>query len=196
MSSRWDNTGAPRGDDYDARWDELAATGHDPHGEAAFVQRFAPQTVLDAGCGTGRVAIELARRGVATVGVDLDPRMLDTARRKGPTIEWHELDLAELDLRDADGRRRRFDVVVAAGNVMIFLRPGSEARVVDRLARHLAPGGRLVAGFQLGATLGLDDYDAAARTAGLELEARYATWDGDVFVAPGTYAVSVHRPRS
>ena len=35
----------------------------------AFVQRFAPTTVLDAGCGTGRVARELGRRGVLAVGV-------------------------------------------------------------------------------------------------------------------------------
>jgi hypothetical protein len=64
---------------------------------------------------------------------------------------------------------------------------------VARLADHLAPGGRLIAGFQLGATVTLADYDDAARAAGLELEQRFATWDGDPFVAPGTYAVSVHR---
>jgi SAM-dependent methyltransferase len=159
----------------------------------AFVQRYTPATVLDAGCGTGRVAIELVRRGITAVGVDLDAAMLATARRKGPHVEWHHLDLASLDLRDDRGARRRFDVVVAAGNVIIFLRPGSEPEVVARLADHLAPGGRLIAGFQLGATVTLADYDDAARAAGLELEQRFATWDGDPFVAPGAYAVSVHR---
>jgi SAM-dependent methyltransferase len=193
MSSRWNESSAPRGDDYDARWDQLAAAGHDPHGEVAFVQRYAPTTVLDAGCGTGRVAIELVRRGITAVGVDLDDAMLATARRKGPGVEWHHLDLATLDLRDDQGARRQFDAVVAAGNVIIFLRPGSEPEVVARLADHLAPGGRLIAGFQLGATVTLAAYDDAARAAGLGLEQRFATWDGDPFVAPGTYAVSVHR---
>ena len=187
MSSRWERTDAARGDDYDARWKALEASGHDPHGEVAFVMRFEPESVLDAGCGTGRVAIELARRGVIAVGVDLDPAMLDTARRKDPQLEWVCADLASLDLD------RRFDVVVMAGNVMIFVEPGTEAQVVARMAAHLGPGGRLIAGFELGQSLGLEGYDAAAAAAGLALEARYATWDGDP-VAPGVrYAVSVHR---
>ena len=37
-----------------------------------------------------------------------------------------------------------FDAIVLAGNVMIFLAPGSEATVVANLARHLTPGGALV----------------------------------------------------
>jgi SAM-dependent methyltransferase len=187
VSSRWDRTSAPRGDDYDARWKALEASGRDPHGEVAFVMRFAPESVLDAGCGTGRVAIELTRRGVRAVGVDLDAGMLDTARRKDPQGQWICADLASLDLEE------RFDVVVMAGNVMIFVEPGTEAQVVARMAAHLVPGGRLIAGFQLGETLGLETYDSAAAEAGLVLEARYATWDGDPFTPDTRYAVSVHR---
>ena len=149
--------------------------------------RFAPESVLDAGCGTGRVAIELARRGVHAVGVDLDSGMLDTARRKDPQRQWICADLASLDLEE------RFDVVVMAGNVMIFVEPGTEPRVVARMAAHLVPGGRLVAGFQLGQTLGLETYDSAGAEAGLVLDARYATWDGDPFTPDTRYAVSVHR---
>lgn len=194
MSSRWQRTEAPRGDDYDARWAAMAAAGQNPHGEVDFVERFAPASVLDAGCGTGRVAIELARRGVEVCGVDLDEAMLATARAKAPTLPWVRADLAAFDLRDGDGAPRRFDVVVLAGNVMIFLEPGTEAGVVERLAAHVAPEGRVIAGFQLQpGRLGLDDYDAAMAAAGLALESRHATWDGDPFVAGGTYAVSVHR---
>jgi SAM-dependent methyltransferase len=186
VSSRWQRTGAPRGDDYDAQWKSLEAAGHDPHGEATFVMRYQPASVLDAGCGTGRVAIELDRRGVDAVGVDLDAGMLDTARRKAPHLVWREADLSSLDLG------RRFDVIVMAGNVMIFVEPGTEAQVVARMAAHLTPGGRLIAGFQLGQTLDLDTYDGAATAAGLTLEDRFSTWDGDPFVAGGRYAVSVH----
>ena len=67
------------GDDYQRRFDDLAASGVDVHGEATFVRAFAPSSVLDAGCGTGRVAIELARHGVDVVGADLDASMLATA---------------------------------------------------------------------------------------------------------------------
>ena len=104
------------GDDYQARFDSLAARGVDVHGEVAFVLGLdpVPKSVLDAGCGTGRVAIELARRGVAVVGVDVDASMLATARTNAPAIDWHEHDLATLDLG------RTFDAVVMAGNVPLF----------------------------------------------------------------------------
>lgn len=187
MGSRWQRAGVPRGDNYDARWKSLAASGHDPHGEADFVMRFAPRSVLDAGCGTGRVAIELARRGVDVVGVDLDAGMLDTARRKAPQLSWICGDLASLALP------ARFDVVVMAGNVMIFVEPGSEATVVARMAAHLEPEGRLIAGFELGQTLRLDRYDEAAAAVGLVLEDRFATWDGAPFTSGGPYVVAVHR---
>ncbi|MCB1007165.1 MAG: class I SAM-dependent methyltransferase, partial [Acidimicrobiales bacterium] len=150
--------------------------------------------VLDAGCGTGRVAVELARRGCTTVGVDLDPDMLATAARKAPTLPWVAQDLSTLDLTSVAGVPDRFDVVVAAGNVMIFLAPGTEAATVARLAAHLAPGGALVAGFSLHhAPYGLERYDADCAAAGLELAERWSTWERDPWVARGDYAVSVHR---
>jgi SAM-dependent methyltransferase len=60
-------------DAYERRWQRLAAAGVDPHGEVALVQTYAPGSVLDAGCGTGRVAAELARRGVAASGWTATP---------------------------------------------------------------------------------------------------------------------------
>lgn len=180
--------GTWHGDDYQRRFDELAASGMDVHGEADLVSAYGPQRVLDAGCGTGRVAIELARRGVEVVGADVDASMIDTARRRAPDIEWHEHDLATLDLR------RRFDVVVMAGNVVLFTPGGTVGAVVAGCARHVEPGGRLVAGFQLGRGVTLAQYDEHATAAGLLLEDRWSTWDRAPFVADGAdYAVSVHR---
>ena len=186
-TSAWMSASVARGDAYEQRFERLAASGVDVHGEAAFVSSFAPVAVLDAGCGTGRVAIELARRGIDVVGVDLDPAMLEVARRKAPELDWREANLATLDLG------RRFDLVVMAGNVLVFVAPGTEAAVVERTAAHLAPGGRLVAGFRLGAQLSLDDYDAYTSAAGLTLESRFATWGRAPFLGGGDYAVSVHR---
>ncbi len=149
--------------------------------------------MLDAGCGTGRVAIELARRGFTVVGVDFDPAMLDLARDKAPELPWIEGDLAATVIADEAGGRRRFDAVVAAGNVMIFLERGTEAAVVANIAAHLHPGGVLVAGFQLSdGYMQLHVYDALAERNGLELEARFSTWEGAPFDG-GDYAVSVHR---
>jgi SAM-dependent methyltransferase len=157
------------------------------HGEADFVVRLQPQTVLDAGCGTGRVAIELARRGIDVVGADRDASMLATARRRAPELEWIEADLTALDLG------RTFDVVVLAGNVPLFTPPGTQPALVAGCARHVAAGGALIAGFQLDRGYSVDDYDRDAASAGLALAERYATWDLEPWIEGGGYAVSVHR---
>jgi SAM-dependent methyltransferase len=172
------------GDDYQRRFDELAASGVDVHGEAAFVLAYSPSSVLDAGCGTGRVGAELARRGVSVVGADVDESMLATARRSMPDVEWIRSDLARLDLG------RTFDVVVMAGNVPLFTPPGTEAALVAGCARHV--GRFLVAGFQLGRGYALEDYDRHGAAVGLSLVERFATWDRAPFVEGGDYAVSVH----
>ncbi len=176
------------GEAYDTTYERREAAGEDVHGEARFLGRYELKSVLDAGCGTGRIARELARRGLDVVGVDLDPAMLAVGQRKAPEMRWEVADLETVDLG------RTFDAVLMAGNVMIFLTPGSEGAVIKNLARHLAPGGLLVAGFQLRAGgLSIATYDELAEAAGLVLSERFATWDGDAWVAGGGYAVSVHR---
>jgi SAM-dependent methyltransferase len=185
----WGVSDADRGQDYDRRFADLAARGVDMHGEATFVEALGVRCVLDAGCGTGRVALELARRGIEVVGVDADPGMLSVARDKAPEVEWLEADLSVLDLAG-----RRFDAVVMAGNVMIFVVPGTEGGVLERAAAHLRTGGLVVAGFQLvPGGLTLERYDDLAAAAGLTLTERFATWDRDPWVAGRNYAVSVHR---
>lgn len=175
------------GRQYQARFDALAASGRDVHGEADLVMTFSPASALDAGCGTGRVAAELARRGVDVVGVDVDPSMLAEARRRSPDLTWIGADMAAVDLG------RTFDVVVMAGNVPLFCPPESRPALVSGSARHVARGGVLVSGFQLDERYRLADYDSACERAGLVPEARYATWDRLPFVPGGEYAVSVHR---
>jgi SAM-dependent methyltransferase len=175
------------GDEYQARFDRLAASGTDVHGEATFVRAYHPSSVLDAGCGTGRVAIELARHGIEVVGVDVDASMLATARRVAPDLTWHESDLTTLDLG------RTFDLVVMAGNVPLFTPPGTEAALVAGVAAHVAAGGRLVAGFSVDRGYSTDDYDAHTAAAGLTLEDRFSAWDRAPWSPGGDYAVSVHR---
>ena len=183
------------GAEYDARFAALAQAGNDVHGEANFVAALGVSSVLDAGCGTGRVAIELARRGLEVVGIDRDHEFLRAARQKAPHITWHEADLRAFTLTTPTQALRRFDAIVLAGNVMIFLDPGSEASVMRNLVRHLAPGGFLVAGFQLHqrGKITLAHYDAYATRAGLTLVERWSTWERHPWEPHGDYAVSVHR---
>ncbi|MGH3873385.1 MAG: class I SAM-dependent methyltransferase [Pseudonocardiaceae bacterium] len=174
--------------DYDERWRRMEASGSNPHGEADLVFSYGPRRVLDAGCGTGRVAIELARRGLDVAGTDLDQDMIGVARAKAPGLTWVHADLSELDLPD------RFDAVVLAGNVIPYVARDRRHAAVAACARHLAAGGRLIAGFQLQAGWpSLADYDGWCASAGLAYEARYATWDRHPCTDADSYAVSVHQ---
>jgi SAM-dependent methyltransferase len=186
-SNPWLSTRTVSGRDYDATYERRAAAGEDVHGEADLVQALGPRSELDAGCGTGRVARELARRGLDVAGVDIDQEMLGTAREKAPLLDWRLGDLATIDLG------RTFDCVVMAGNVIIFVAPGSEGAVLANLARHLRPDGMLVAGFQLTrGGVSLSEYDRLATAAGLTLGERWSTWDRDPWEPEGSYAVSLH----
>jgi SAM-dependent methyltransferase len=169
-------------DEYESRFTHDAA-----HGEADAITRLGATRVLDAGCGTGRVAIELHRRGIEVCGVDLDDDLLALARRKAPEVTWVCADLATLRLG------RTFDLVAMPGNVLLFCRPSDRSPIIHACAAHLEPGGLLVAGFSLRpGEIDLDVYDAAASAAGLAPVERWATWSGDPY-AGGDYAVSIHR---
>jgi 2-polyprenyl-3-methyl-5-hydroxy-6-metoxy-1,4-benzoquinol methylase len=174
------------GREYQARIDALADTGVDIHGEATLIRSFNPASVLDAGCGTGRVAIELARYDIETVGVDVDASMIAEARRQAPGMTWIQSDLATLSLG------RSFDAVVLAGNVPLFCPIETRTSLVRACAAHVRPGGAMIAGFQLDQDYELNDYDLACDAAGLTLVERSATWDGAQFAADCSYAVSVH----
>ncbi len=183
---------------YQRRFDDLAARGFDVHGEAAFVEHLLPPParVLDAGCGTGRVATQLTALGYTAVGVDVDPDMVEVARERDPATHFVRQDLSELQLRS-----QAFDVVLMAGNVVPLLAPGTLFGTLTRLHEHLQPGGLLVAGFGLDAAhlppgvpvTSLEEYDRIAGTTGLSLSDRYATWDRDPWRPGGGYAVTVHR---
>ena len=189
VSRRWSQWRADTDlEEYHSRWSRLEHSGESAHGEADFIQSFDPRSVLDAGCGMGRVAIELARRGIEVVGVDLDDDLLAYARHSQPEIKWVTADLATMQLG------RQFDVVAMPGNVMVFCRPEDRGPIITACARHLHAGGRLVAGFQLEHghdALTLDQYDALCDRAGLVLQQRWSTWSGEPFRG-GDYAVSVH----
>ncbi len=174
-------------DEYDTRWDRLAADGASVHGEAEFVCRLGGPRILDAGCGTGRVAVELARRGCSVVGVDNDADMLARARARSEDVSWVLADLATMELPAV------FDVIVMAGDVLHYVWPGHESMAVSNLARHLEPGGHLVSGASLAEPVQLTHYDNWCRAAGLQPAERFASWNRAPYDRPGHYAVSIHR---
>jgi len=99
-------------------------------------------TLLDAGCGTGRYAVELARRGFAVTGIDRAPALLAEARRR-PAEAGARVRFAPGDLR-AVPSRARFDTIVCRGVLNDLLEPAERAAVFEAFAAGLRPRGVLV----------------------------------------------------
>ncbi len=181
-----------RGPEYAARFAALVDAGEDVHGEADFCHRLlAPGSrVVDGGCGTGRVGIELARRGHRVVGIDVDVSMLAEARRAAPGATWIEADLLAVTSEQAGAPA---DLVVLAGNVVVYLAPGTEPVLPSHLGTWLAPGGLLVAGFAVDRHVRPADWDRWCAAAGLRHVASHSGWDGSPSTPGADYLVSVHR---
>ena len=181
-------------DEYDRRWESMATEGKPIHGEVDFIERLLPGrlNILDAGCGTGRLAVEAVRRGHRATGVDLDPDMIERAHVKDPQIEWVCADLASVSVAEL------FDVAVMAGNIPLFCAPGTQAAIIANLVAHLAPGGVLVSGFTIEQGEGSyspDDMRRDAHAVGFDDVEQYANWDADPADPSGadSYAVMVCR---
>jgi len=185
--------GPSEGEPAEGRPEELGRRGADPGGEVSFVMSYVPESVLDVGCGTGRVAVELARRGVYVVGVERDAsidaaaRLAEELREElpGARLEFVRSDIAQLEAGT-------FDVVLMAGNVPLPTPKGGAAALVAGAARHVRRGGLLIAGLQLDGPASLASHDRQCAAAGLEPTERWAGWDREPF-AGGPFAVSVHR---
>ncbi len=191
--TRWQSdTKAGHSQWYVERFRRLAAEGQDLAGEARLVDAMLPPhaRVLDAGCGPGRVGAVLHERGHTVVGVDADPVLVEAARVDHPGPRWLVGDLAQLDLADEEP----FDGAVLAGNVMVFLAPGTEAEVLRRVVAQVRPDGFVVTGFHIDRELSLAAFDVAVGEAGLRVEHRFATWDLRAWHDSADFAVTVLRP--
>jgi 2-polyprenyl-3-methyl-5-hydroxy-6-metoxy-1,4-benzoquinol methylase len=178
------------------RFRRLAAEGADLGGEARFVDAvIAPAaSVLDAGCGTGRVGALLHAAGHPVVGVDADKLLIAAARSEYPSIEWIVDDLSELNLREPNGARRLFDSAVLAGNVMPFVAPDTEVSVLRAVADHVRGDGPIIVGFGAARGYSVSSFDAHAAAAGMQIESRFSTWDLRPWTPDSQFAVTILRP--
>ena len=180
---------------YVERFRSMAAAGDDLAGEARFVDAMAARgsRVLDAGCGPGRVGSQLATAGHDVVGVDIDPVLISAAEHDHPGLTWLVADLAELDL-PAMGKADGFDIIICAGNVMTFLDPATRKPVLDRLATHLRPGGRIVTGFGADRAYSFEEFFDDVEQVGLTPDLLLSTWDLRPFTRDADFLVAVLSP--
>jgi magnesium-protoporphyrin O-methyltransferase len=88
--------------------------------------------VLDAGCGTGALSIDAARRGADVVAVDISPSLIDIARRRLPVdLNSHAIRFVAGDMLDPG--LGKFDFAVAMDSI-IHYRPEDVTRMIASLA--------------------------------------------------------------
>jgi SAM-dependent methyltransferase len=103
--------------------------------------------VLELAAGSGRLAIPLAEAGHLVTAVDLDPAMLDRARRRArgtageDRLTFVEADLVGLRLPDAGTYALAF---IALNSLLVLGSRASQRGALRTLADHLAPGGLAV----------------------------------------------------
>lgn len=177
---------------YIDRFRIMALNGHDLLGEARTVDAMAPREakILDAGCGPGRLDGYLHELGHTVVGIDVDPALIAAAEEDYPGPTYVVGDLAEMDLaaHDIDFR---FDVIVAAGNVMGFLAPSTRVEVLRRFAAHLADEGRAIIGYGAGRGYEFEEFFADVESAGLKLDVALESWDLKPFTSESGFLVAI-----
>ena len=100
------------------------------------------QSVLEVGCGTGRLTLQLAQEGVKIVGADLDEEMLKVARLKSEgvrNVSWVRADMRTIDLGQTFGL-----IIVPGHSFQFMLTPEDQVKALEAFKRHLKPGGILV----------------------------------------------------
>jgi SAM-dependent methyltransferase len=182
---------------YADRFDKMIADGSDLEGEARFVDAMLARdsTVLDAGCGTGRIAAALKRKGHRSIGVDKDAGLVRIAKSRYQGVPYLARDLLLVNSEELQsaGGPPLFDVIVLPGNVMVYLAPGTERTVLENLAGLLRPAGRIVAGFATDRDYTVSEFKADAELLGLAVEFQFATWQMDAVTAASDWAVVVLR---
>jgi SAM-dependent methyltransferase len=98
-------------------------------------------SVLELGCGTGRITIPLAQHGIDIMGLDIVPGMLARARSKAGDlpIQWIEADVRDFHLGV------QFSLICAPGSVFEhLLERGDQEAMLACVREHLAPKGHFV----------------------------------------------------
>ena len=100
------------------------------------------QGILEVACGTGRVALRLAKDGTEVTGFDISPELLEIARKKSSgisNVNWVLGDLRTFEIG------KKFGFVISHGHSFQFMTtPDEQVMCLEHIKRHLVPDGLAV----------------------------------------------------
>ena len=142
------------------------------------IERLPPTgRVLDLGCGTGDLAIDLARRGIQVLGIDFVPAALDVARARASALPRESARLLDFEVGDAlrpSAYAGTIGAVVDSGFFHLF-EAGPRRDLVDELGRALPPGGRY---YMLGFAIAIPAPDVPLQVTADEIRELFGAREG------------------
>ena len=133
-------------DIYDSEYKDYHAT----IGDIDFYDNYAnlkQGKILDIGCGTGRIAIELAKKGHDLIGLDISRKMLENARHKANSVA----SVNPLKIQFIEGDMRNFDlgitfnlIYIGFRSFMLLLSPDKQRSTLKCIFNHLSEQGFLI----------------------------------------------------
>jgi len=103
------------------------------------------QRVLDVGCGLGRHAMELAKRGMQVTGIDYIPKFIERAKLNASQEGLETVEFVDGDCRNADFATNNYDAVICLYDVVgTFVDEKENSKILRNIARSLGSEGAAI----------------------------------------------------
>jgi len=113
--------------------------------EKALGGQLVQKSILDMGCGTGSLAIAMARRSAKVRAFDFDVKMIEKAEEKRPQALDLQFQQGDINLISDDYSSTQFDSILCLGNTLVHLDEQADVlKLFWNIKKQLNPGGKFI----------------------------------------------------
>jgi ubiquinone/menaquinone biosynthesis C-methylase UbiE len=107
------------------------------------IRRKRTRSILDVGCGLGRLSLWLAPRVKTIIGVDISSEMISVAKRRTATLNLPNAEFLVTDGRTLPFEDDHFDLIICIGTLKYVMDDDDLSLLIGEMCRVLAPGGHI-----------------------------------------------------